>query len=52
MEITAQDVAKLREITGVGLMACKKALVATNGDIDKACEIGRASCRERVLRLV
>ncbi len=38
MEITAQDVAKLREITGVGLMACKKALVATNGDIDKACE--------------
>ncbi len=38
MEITASDVAKLREITGVGLMACKKALVATNGDIDKACE--------------
>lgn len=38
MEITAQDVAKLREITGVGLMACKKALVATGGDIDKACE--------------
>ena len=38
MEITANDVAKLREITGVGLMACKKALVATNGDIDKACE--------------
>ncbi|MCH5157763.1 MAG: elongation factor Ts [Clostridiales bacterium] len=38
MEITAQDVAKLREITGVGLMACKKALIATNGDIDKACE--------------
>lgn len=38
MEITASDVAKLREITGVGLMACKKALVATDGDIDKACE--------------
>lgn len=38
MEITASDVAKLREITGVGLMACKKALAATNGDIDKACE--------------
>lgn len=38
MGITAGDVAKLREITGVGLMACKKALVATDGDIDKACE--------------
>ncbi len=38
MEITAKDVAKLREITGVGLMACKKALVATDGNIDKACE--------------
>ena len=38
MAVTANDVAKLREITGVGLMACKKALVATDGDIDKACE--------------
>ncbi len=38
MEITAKDVAKLRDITGVGMMACKKALVATDGDIDKACE--------------
>ncbi len=38
MEITAKDVAKLKEITGVGMMACKKALVATDGDIDKACE--------------
>ena len=48
MEITAKDVAKLRDITGVGMMACKKALIATDGDIDKACEylreqeIGRA----------
>ena len=38
MNITASDVAKLREITGVGLMACKKALVATDGNIEKACE--------------
>lgn len=38
MEITAKDVAKLRDITGVGMMACKKALIETNGDIDKACE--------------
>ncbi len=38
MEITAKDVGKLRDITGAGMMACKKALMATNGDIDKACE--------------
>ncbi|MCM1367463.1 MAG: translation elongation factor Ts [Roseburia sp.] len=38
MEITAKDVAKLRDITGVGMMACKKALIETNGDMDKACE--------------
>ena len=38
MEITAKDVGKLRDITGAGMMACKKALMATNGDMDKACE--------------
>ena len=38
MEITAKEVAKLRDITGVGMMACKKALVECNGDIDAACE--------------
>ncbi|MCL1944775.1 MAG: translation elongation factor Ts [Firmicutes bacterium] len=36
MSFSAQEVGKLREITGAGLMDCKKALVATNGDIDKA----------------
>lgn len=41
MEITAKDVAKLRDMTGVGMMACKKALVEANGDIDKACELLR-----------
>ncbi len=35
---TAQDVAKLREKTGVGMMDCKKALTECNGDFDKACE--------------
>ena len=38
MEITAKEVAKLRDITGVGMMACKKALVECNGDLDAACE--------------
>lgn len=33
---TAQDVAKLRQSTGVGMLDCKKALTETNGDFDKA----------------
>ena len=33
---TAQDVNKLRQATGVGMMDCKKALTETNGDFDKA----------------
>ena len=36
MAFTASDVKKLREMTGVGMMDCKKALVETNGDIDAA----------------
>ncbi len=38
MAITAQDVKTLREMTGVGMMDCKKALAATDGDMDKAVE--------------
>ena len=38
MAITAKDVQKLREMTGVGMMDCKKALTASEGDIDKAIE--------------
>ena len=37
-EITAALVKDLREITGAGLMACKKALTETAGDMDKAVE--------------
>lgn len=36
MAITAKDVAKLRQMTGVGMMKCKEALVASDGDMDKA----------------
>ena len=41
MAISAQDVSKLREMTGVGMMDCKKALTATDGDMDKAIEFLR-----------
>ena len=36
--ITAADVNKLRQITGAGMMDCKKALVEAEGDFDKAIE--------------
>ena len=38
MAFTAQDVKTLREMTGVGMMDCKKALSASDGDFDKAIE--------------
>ena len=38
MAFTAMDVKNLREMTGVGMMDCKKALAATDGDMDKAVE--------------
>lgn len=41
MAFTAQDVKNLREITGVGMMDCKKALAEADGDMDKAVEILR-----------
>lgn len=41
MAITAKDVQKLREITGVGMMDCKKALEEANGDFNKAVEVLR-----------
>ena len=38
MAISAKDVQKLREMTGVGMMDCKKALTEADGDFDKAIE--------------
>ena len=38
MAISAKDVQKLREMTGVGMMDCKKALTENDGDFDKAIE--------------
>lgn len=41
MEVTAKMVKDLREMTGAGMMDCKKALAATDGDMDKAVEFLR-----------
>ncbi|MFQ3579362.1 MAG: translation elongation factor Ts [Bacteroidales bacterium] len=40
-EISASDVAKLRKITGAGMMDCKEALHESNGDFDQAIEFLR-----------
>ncbi len=41
MSISAADVKKLREMTGAGMMDCKKALSEANGDFDLAVEVLR-----------
>lgn len=41
MEVTAKMVKDLRDMTGAGMMDCKKALAATEGDMDKAVEFLR-----------
>src|SRR5690625_5470002 len=41
MAISAADVKRLRDMTGVGMMDCKKALTEANGDFDKAVELLR-----------
>lgn len=55
MAFTAKDVQALREKTGVGMMDCKKALVETDGDIDKAIDIlrekGLASAAKKASRV-
>ncbi|MCC8122949.1 MAG: translation elongation factor Ts [Oscillospiraceae bacterium] len=41
MAITAKDVQRLRELTGVGMMDCKKVLTEAEGDMDRAVELMR-----------
>ena len=41
--ITADVVKKLRDMTGAGMMDCKKALTEANGDMDKAIDVLRKS---------
>ncbi len=54
-DFTNQDVMKLREMTGVGMMDCKKALVSTNGNMDEAVkylrEKGMASAAKKADRI-
>ena len=50
MAFTAQDVKKLREMTNVGMMDCKKALQATDGDMDAAIDWLREKGLARLLR--
>ena len=51
MAITAKDVQKLREMTGVGMMDCKKALTEAEGDFDKAIEWLREKGRIAIPRV-
>jgi elongation factor Ts len=48
MEISAADVKNLRELTGAGMMDCKKALSESNGDIEKAIEYLRTKGLQKV----
>ncbi|MDE0472762.1 MAG: translation elongation factor Ts, partial [Ekhidna sp.] len=41
MTVTAKDVSKLRQMTGAGLMDCKRSLTEAEGDFDKAVELLR-----------
>ncbi|HAJ73657.1 MAG TPA: elongation factor Ts [Lachnospiraceae bacterium] len=55
MAITAKQVKELRELTGSGMMDCKKALTETDGDMDKAVEWlrekGKASAEKKASRI-
>ncbi|MBQ2723424.1 MAG: elongation factor Ts [Clostridia bacterium] len=55
MNFTNKDIMKLREITGVGMMDCKRALQETNGDMDEAVkylrEKGMASAAKKASRI-
>ncbi len=55
MAFTAKDVQKLREMTGVGMMDCKKALTETDGDMDAAVvylrEKGLAAANKKASRI-
>jgi len=54
MSINLTDISKLREMTGAGMMDCKKALEEANGDFDKAIDVlrkkGAATATKRAER--
>ena len=55
MAITAAQVKQLREVTGAGMMDCKKALTETNGNMDEAVEFlrkkGQAKAEKKASRI-
>ena len=55
MAITAAQVKQLREVTGSGMMDCKKALTETGGDMDAAIEYlrkkGQAKAEKKASRI-
>jgi elongation factor Ts len=48
MAISAADVKKLRDLTGAGMMECKKALEEADGDFDKAAELLRVKGQDKM----
>ena len=50
MEITATLVKELRDRSGVGMMECKKALVETGGNLDKAFDHLRKAGAAKALK--
>ena len=51
MQIDAKTVMKLRKMTGAGVVDCKNALIETNGDIEKAVDLLRASQGKKLAKL-
>ena len=50
MAVTAKMVKELREMTGAGMMDCKKALIEAEEDMDRAVEVLRERDFRRLLR--
>lgn len=50
MEISAAQVKELRELTGAGMMECKKALVAADGDMDAAIDAMRKAGQAQAIK--
>ncbi len=50
MDITASMVKELREMSGAGMMDCKRALTETDGDMDKAVEILREKGQAKAVK--
>jgi elongation factor Ts len=50
MAVTTQQIKELREVTGAGIMDCRKALEQSDGDFDKAVEYLREKAQETIAK--